>query len=99
MLAREEFSRPGFPDGGDDVRSEINREDDSTFADKQRKGIRDDFDGCSSRDDHIRRAIWALFRAKKTPVTGRRQARLTSFAMGVVGQSKPSGIRWEASRS
>ena len=50
------FHRPRKQNFNDDVRLEAYEPAALSFADKQRRGIREAFDGCSSNEDHIKRA-------------------------------------------
>lgn len=53
----------------DDVHIESYRAAPLTFSHMQRKGVREDFDGCSGRGDRIRRAIRGISPlAQETPL-------------------------------
>ena len=63
------FHRPKKQGFSDDVRLEAYEPASLSFADKQRKGIHEAFDGCSSMEDHIRRAASQPFPlASETPI-------------------------------
>ena len=51
------FHRPRKQRFNDDVRLEAYMPDALSFADKQRRGIREAFDGCSSMKGHVKRAV------------------------------------------
>ena len=63
------FHRPKKQGFNDDVCLETYEPATLSFADKQRKGIHEAFDGCSSMKDHIRRAASQPFPlASETPI-------------------------------